>query len=105
MLFGILLITSCNRQERLEVKFTSEPLAVGDSALYEVLHVSDAVFSYSATRDEAKPVFRISDFAGTSTTVYALNPGTDTLWVGTKWNEGINTHGLGFYTIIKVVDK
>ena len=101
----IFTLVSCEQNKYPTVNFTSEPLIVGDSALLEVLHVSDARFSYSATRNESMPVFEISDFTGTTTMVYALHPGTDTLWVGTMWADGTSAHGLGFYSIINVIPK
>lgn len=103
LILGAICI-SCEKQ-RPKVNFQSGPLVVGDSALYEVLHATDVDYSYSETRDETTPVFSISNFQGKSTTIYALNPGIDTLFVGVAWSEGMFPYGLIFYSIIEVIEK
>lgn len=67
---------------------------VGESAVVKVDYANKEVnYNYSDTRNTESPVFEISDFEGQSTTITALNPGTDTLWIGYRYTRGAFAYG------------
>ena len=70
-----------------------------------VSDVNSASYSYSKSRNESKPVFSISNETGFSTTIYALNPGTDTLWISIRYSKGIYAYGDLMPYTIQVTEK
>ncbi|MCR5050161.1 MAG: hypothetical protein K6A36_03665 [Paludibacteraceae bacterium] len=80
-------------------------MTVGDSMVASVSDVNSASYSYSESRNEAKPVFSISNETGFSTTIHALNPGTDTLWISIRYSKGIYAYGELMPYEIRVTDK
>ncbi len=96
---------SCERQQP-EVSFTASnyTLSVGDSAVLEVYHAKNVDFQYSETRNVDSPVFEMVSNSDFSTTIHALNPGIDTVWVSYGWNQGIFAYGLTHMIEIKVIE-
>ena len=80
---------------------------VGEKARLDIINVKvyDAQYYYSNSRDESKPVFEISNFTGASTTIYALNPGTDTLKVDYNWGTGIFAYGDIGIVVVTVTER
>ncbi len=104
-LFLGLFLTSCkNQKPQIHIE---NPLiiTVGDSIVASVSDVNSASYSYSKSRNESKPVFSISNETGFSTTIYALNPGTDTLWISIRYRKGIYAYGELMPYEIRVTDK
>lgn len=77
-------------------------MTVGDSITIEVYHAKKVEYTYSSSRDVAHPVFEISNFKGASTTIFALNPGLDTLFVGYRWTSGSAAYERQEEIVIKV---
>ena len=104
VLLGVCM-ASCEYQQP-EVCFTASQytLSVGDSAVLEVYHANRVDFQYSETRSAETPVFEISNRSDCSTTIHALNPGIDTLWVSYGWTQSIYAYGLTSAITIKVVE-
>ncbi len=107
-LFLVLLgvcMASCEYQQP-EVSFTASQytLSVGDSAVLEVYHANHVDFQYSETRNAETPVFEMSNRSDYSTTIYALNPGTDTVWVSYRWTQSIFAYGNQIPITINVVE-
>lgn len=102
LLLGI-LITSCENQQP-EVRFSASQytLSVGDSAVLEVYYANEVDFKYSDTRSADSPVFEMSNTSDYSTTIHALNSGTDSIYVSYRWNQGIFAYGNGYYIKINV---
>ena len=96
---------SCERQQP-EVSFTASnyTLSVGDSAVLEVYHAKNVDFQYSETRNVDSPVFEMVSKSNYATKIHALNPGTDTLWVSYRWNQGIFAYGNQYGITINVVE-
>ena len=80
-------------------------MTVGDSTTIEVYHAKKVEYTYSSSRDVAQPVFEISNFKGASTTIFALNPGSDTLFVGYRWTSGSAAYGRQEGVVINVREK
>ena len=104
VLLGVCM-ASCEYQQP-EVSFTASQytLSVGDSAVLEVYNANRVDFQYSDTRNAETPVFEMSNRSDYSTTIHALNPGTDTVWVSYGWNQGIFAYGLTHMIEIKVIE-
>ena len=102
---GVTLV-SCEYQP-VEVGFNASNFMLmnGDSAVFEVHHAKSVEYSYSDFRDEETPVFEISKSTGESTTIYARNVGTDTLWVSYNWSQGIYDYGHLAPVVITVLEK
>ena len=96
---------SCEKQQP-EVCFTASQytLSVGDSAVLEVYHANHVDFQYSETRNAETPVFEMSNRSDYSTTIHALNPGTDTVWVSYRWTQSIFAYGNQIPITINVVE-
>lgn len=104
VLLGVCM-ASCEYQQP-EVSFTASQytLSVGDSAVLEVYHANHVDFQYSETRNVETPVFEMSNRSDCSTTIYALNPGTDTVWVSYRWTQSIFAYGNQIPITINVVE-
>ena len=104
VLLGV-CVASCEYQQP-EVSFTASQytLSVGDSAVLEVYHANHVDFQYSETRSTATPVFEMSNRSDCSTTIHALNPGIDTLWLSYGWNQSIYAYGHTCAITINVVE-
>ena len=96
---------SCEKQQP-EVSFSASnyTLSVGDSAVLEVYHAKEVDFQYSETRNADSPVFEMVSKSNYATKIHALNPGTDTLWVSYRWNQGIFAYGNQYGITINVVE-
>ena len=103
VLFG-LCIVSCKHQHP-DVHITSLTLEVGDSSFVQVTDANDVKYQYSNSHNESTPVFSISNKNGNETTIYALNPGTDTLWISFRWNNGMYSYGELMSYTIQVIEK
>lgn len=104
VLLGVCM-ASCEYQQP-EVRFTASQytLSVGDSAVLEVYHANHVDFQYSETRNAETPVFEMSNRSDYSTTIHALNPGTDTVWVSYRWTQSIFAYGNQIPITINVVE-
>ena len=72
--------------------------------MLEVYHANHVDFQYSETRNAETPVFEMSNRSDYSTTIYALNPGTDTVWVSYRWTQSIFAYGNQIPITINVVE-
>lgn len=104
ILLGVCM-ASCEYQQP-EVCFTASQytLSVGDSAVLEVYHANHVDFQYSETRNAETPVFEMSNRSDYSTTIHALNPGTDTVWVSYRWTQSFFAYGNQIPITINVVE-
>ena len=65
-----------------QAKYPSSCFVYKDlSKKFKIKNADDVKYSYSDTRNPAEPVFNLSQFAGDTTTIYALNVGVDTFYV------------------------
>ena len=103
MLVGLLCVSCESKQP--EVSFQGESplcMVIEDSTVIQVSAAKSVVYGYSKSRNESSPVFSASNEFGASTTIHALHPGTDTLFVNAVWNAGIYTYGKCERVIVKV---
>ena len=107
LLFAAMMFTSCEYHEpEIITKNNRLLMVVGEYTKVEVSGAKEVFYSYSDTRDESKSVFEFTDYADQGyALVHALNPGTDTLFVGYKWTAGIYAYGKRKAVIITVLDK
>ena len=103
LLVGVLCVSCESKQPEINIPGES-PLCMvaGESTVIYVSDAKSVVYGYSKSRSESSPVFSVSDEYGASTTIHALHPGTDTLFVNAVWNAGIYTYGKYERVIVKV---
>ena len=104
----VISLSACGYNEpEVSIKNRSShiTMAVGQEAVIEVQKAKRAEYHYSATRDTEAPVFEISEFEGKETTIHALNPGTDTLYIGYNWTAGTYAYGGDDVVIVNVVEE
>jgi hypothetical protein len=105
IIFGISL-TACERQSPIwDFSASKYILEVGDSAMFRIYNAQSVSYNYSDSRDNENPVFEITHFSGDSTIIYARNVGSDTLWVGCGWQEGIFNYGITSAVVVRVIEK
>ena len=95
LLFVGLFLASCEKQQEPEISFNPSKLVMyqGETSIVNVDYPKTVHFDYSNSRNEATPVFSISDIEGKSTTITALNPGVDTLFISYVYTRGIFAYG------------
>ena len=105
LLVGMVLSSCKYNEPEIVTKSSRLFMVVGDYASVKVEGSKEVTYSYSSSRDEAKPVFEYTNQG--EALVHALNPGTDTLFVGYKWTAGISAYAYGNQkaVIITVFDK